>query len=207
MIEVEDAIGQLLRLAKAPTRVVSLVPSETVSAVDLVGLGRLVGRTDYCIEPKGAIEAVPTVGGTKGFDVQAVLDLEPDLVLANKEENSRPLVMALIEAGLQVHVSFPCTVDDSNRYLKTLCHLLDVNPNDSPHLRRCREAVARAEAISPTELVPVFVPSLRFMLRLNEPSGEIAAGMPLTTTAARSLPVPSASPVASMNTSGGIDVM
>jgi ABC-type Fe3+-hydroxamate transport system substrate-binding protein len=161
MIEVEDAIGQHLKLAKAPTRVVSLVPSETVSVVDLVGLGRLVGRTDYCIEPEGAIEAVPTVGGTKGFDVRGVLDLEPDLVLANKEENSRPLVMALIEAGLQVHVSFPCSVDDSNRYLETLCRLLDVNPNDSPHLRRCREAVARAEAISPTEPVPVFVPIWR----------------------------------------------
>jgi len=161
MIEVEDAIGQHLELSTAPTRVVSLVPSETVSVVDLVGLGRLVGRTDYCVEPAGTIEAVPTVGGTKGFDVQAVLELEPDLVLANKEENSRPLVMALIEAGLQVHVSFPCTVDDSNRYLETLCRLLDVNPNASPHLRRCREVVARAEAMSTTEPVPVFVPIWR----------------------------------------------
>ena len=161
MIEVEDAIGQRLELGKPPVRVVSLVPSETVSVVDLVGLGRLVGRTDYCIEPAGAIEAVPTVGGTKGFDVRAVLDLEPDLVLANKEENSRPLVMALIEAGLEVHVSFPCTVDDSNRHLEQLCRILDVNPNESPHLRRCREAVARAEAISTIEPVPVFVPIWR----------------------------------------------
>ncbi|MDH3728432.1 MAG: helical backbone metal receptor [Myxococcales bacterium] len=161
MIEVEDAIGQRLQLAKAPTRIVSLVPSETVSVVDLVGLGRLVGRTDYCIEPAGAIETVPAVGGTKGFDVQTVLDLEPDLVLANKEENSRPLVIELIEAGLQVHVSFPCTVADSNRYVKSLCRLLDVNPSESPHLRACREAAVRAEASAATKPVPVFVPIWR----------------------------------------------
>ena len=161
MFEVEDAIGQHLELVKAPTRVVSLVPSETVSVFDLVGRERLIGRTDYCVEPAGAIEAVPTVGGTKRFDVQAVVDLKPDLVLANKEENSRALVMALIEAGLKVHVSFPCTVADSNRYLANLCQLLDVNPDESPHLRRCREAAARAEASSTTKLIPVFVPIWR----------------------------------------------
>ncbi len=158
MNEVEDAIGQRLRLPKPPTRVVSLVPSETASVVDLVGLGRLVGRTDYCIEPAAHIEAVPTVGGTKGFSVQAVLDLKPDLVLANKEENSRPQVVGLIDAGLQVHVSFPCTVADSNRYLENLCRLLDLNPNEAPPLRSCREATVRAEARSVVTPVPVFVP-------------------------------------------------
>lgn len=161
MIEVEDAIGQRLRLPKPPTRIVSLVPSETASVVDLVGLSRLVGRTDYCIEPADAIEVVPTVGGTKGFDVQAVLDLKPDLVLANKEENSRPQVTGLIDAGLQVHVSFPCTVADSNQYLESLCRLLDVNPNQSPHLRSCREAAARAEARQAAKPLPVFVPIWR----------------------------------------------
>jgi ABC-type Fe3+-hydroxamate transport system substrate-binding protein len=161
MIEVKDAIGQHLQLAGAPARVVSLVPSETMSVFDLVGLGRLVGRTDYCIEPAGIIEAVPAVGGTKGFDVQAVCDLKPDLVLANKEENSRSSVMALIEAGLKVHVSFPCTVADSNRYLESLCQLLDVDPNQSPHLHNCREAAARAEASVTTKPIPVFVPIWR----------------------------------------------
>lgn len=161
MIEVQDAIGRHLAFAEPPVRIVSLVPSETASVVDLVGVGRLVGRTDYCLEPAGTIEAVPTVGGTKGFDVQAVVDLRPELVLANKEENSRPLVMALIEAGLAVHVSFPCTVDESNRYLETLCDLLGVDPNESAHLRRCREAVARVAADSSADLVPVAVPIWR----------------------------------------------
>lgn len=161
MSNIEDAIGQRLEISAAPSRVVSLVPSETVSVADLVGLGRLAGRTEYCVEPAVGIEAIPTVGGTKGFDVQAILELEPDLVLANKEENSRPLVRALIDGGLRVHVSFPCTVDDSNRYLETLCRLLDVNPDASPHLQECREAAARAEATLTTEPMPVFVPIWR----------------------------------------------
>ncbi len=40
----------------------ALVPSETVSVADLVGVKRLVGRTDYCVEPVGALEANPSVG-------------------------------------------------------------------------------------------------------------------------------------------------
>ncbi|MGB5813142.1 MAG: ABC transporter substrate-binding protein, partial [Polyangiales bacterium] len=63
MIEVEDALGQRIRMRAPAARVVSLVPSETVSVADLAGVARVVGRTDYCVEPVGDIEAVPSVGG------------------------------------------------------------------------------------------------------------------------------------------------
>ena len=107
-------------------RVVSLVPSETESVVALAGVERLVGRTEWCEEPAGTIERVPTVGGTKSFDVRAVIALEPDLVLANREENGRRDVEALIEAGLDVHLSFPCTAHESDAYLETLARRLGV---------------------------------------------------------------------------------
>ena len=158
MIRVRDALGQHLELPEPPKRVVSLVPSETASLVDLVGVEPLVGRTDFCVEPEPLIDAVPTVGGTKGFDVGTVVDLEPDLILANKEENSRPLVESLIKAGLRVHVSFPCTVGESNLYLERLCRLFDLHPDESSHVRRCREAAANATASPQIDLVPVFVP-------------------------------------------------
>jgi hypothetical protein len=157
MIEVTDAIDRQVRLHEPPSRVVSLVPSETLSVAELVGIERIVGRTDYCVEPAGAVDAIPSVGGTKGFDVDAVRALRPDLVLANKEENSRPLVQALIAAGLPVHVSFPCTVDQSIDYLDALCQLLGVDATTAAPLAACRDAVARARAAHPARL-PVFVP-------------------------------------------------
>lgn len=158
MIEVTDAIDRQVRLARPPRRVVSLVPSETLSVAELVGVEHIVGRTDYCVEPAGAVERIPSVGGTKGFEVDAVTALRPDLVLANKEENSRPLVQALIAAGLPVHVSFPCTVDESLAYLETLCVLLGIDAAHAVPVQRCRAAVAAATRRQYAEPLPVFVP-------------------------------------------------
>ncbi len=158
MVEVLDAINRQVRLNRPARRVVSLVPSETLSVVELAGIERLVGRTDFCVEPATSIDAVPSVGGTKGFDVRAVEALRPDLVLANMEENSRPLVQAMISAGLPVHVSFPCTVAESLAYVQTLCELLGVDADTAPPLAACREAVAEAERTKPSPPTPVFVP-------------------------------------------------
>jgi hypothetical protein len=158
MIEVTDAIDRQVRLERPPARIVSLVPSETLSVAELVGAERIVGRTDYCTEPAGAVDAIASVGGTKGFDVEAVEALRPDLVLANKEENSRPLVQALIAAGLQVHVSFPCTVEQSLSYLVSLCALLGIDADRAAAVRACRATVERAARRANAEPLPVFVP-------------------------------------------------
>lgn len=158
MIEVTDATDRRVWLERPPKRVVSLVPSETASVASLVGTAPLVGRTDFCVEPVGLVDAVPSVGGTKGFDVAAVKALKPDLVLANKEENSRPLVQSLIEAGLTVHVSFPCTVDQSLEYIETLCRLLGLTPDSAEPLVACRAEVAAARRAVPKDPLPVFVP-------------------------------------------------
>lgn len=154
---VTDALGRSVRLAGPPRRIVSLVPSETEAVCDLVGEGRLVGCTDYCEEPPGLRERLPSVGGTKKFDVDAVVALEPDLVLANKEENGRKLVEALLARGLPVHVSFPTTVSEALDYLASLAVLLGVDPTDAPVIRRAREAYDRA-AVSSVAPLRTFVP-------------------------------------------------
>ena len=127
MIATQDALGRTVTLATPARRIVSLVPSESHSVADLAGVDRLVGRTDFCELPT-AVASVVSVGGTKNVDVDAVAGLAPDLVLANKEENARPVVEALIERGLPVHVSFPRTVPDALAYLDTLAQLLGVPP-------------------------------------------------------------------------------
>ncbi|MCB9593185.1 MAG: ABC transporter substrate-binding protein [Sandaracinaceae bacterium] len=127
-MRLEDALGRIVALDAPARRVVSLVPSETESVVALAGVDRLVGRTEWCEEPAGTIEQVPTVGGTKDVDVDAVLALTPDLVLANQEENTRAAVERLAAAGVPVHVSFPCTVVESLAYVDRLAELLGVPP-------------------------------------------------------------------------------
>lgn len=122
MIRVGDALGREIALSRPPTRIVSLVPSETESVARLAGVERIVGRTSYC----HGVDAVPVVGGTKSIDVDAVLALAPDLVLANKEENGKRDIERLIAAGVCVHVSFPCSVAESLAYVRALAALLGV---------------------------------------------------------------------------------
>lgn len=93
----------------SPKRVVSLIPSMTDSFLTL-GLGRyLVGITDYCPLPESK-QDVRRVGGTKDARTDDILALRPDLVIANREENSPLLVEALESAGMKVWVTFPRTV-------------------------------------------------------------------------------------------------
>ncbi|MER7752054.1 helical backbone metal receptor [Kitasatospora sp. NPDC097643] len=102
---------------RPPRRVVSLVPSLT-EAVAVSAPGLLVGATDWCSHP--AELSVTRVGGTKNPDVPRILALAPDLVLANDEENRRPDLDALREAGVPVWVTDIRTVDDAFRSLDRL---------------------------------------------------------------------------------------
>ncbi|HJL17546.1 MAG TPA: helical backbone metal receptor [Sandaracinaceae bacterium LLY-WYZ-13_1] len=153
-VRLEDALGRTVELAAPAARVVSLVPSETESVVALAGLERLVGRTEWCEEPAGRIEAVPTVGGTKKIDVDAVLALEPDLVLANREENGKRDVERLIDAGVPVHVSLPKTPEDAAAHLRALAAMLGVD--DEP-ARALEAAVSERRRRAPRP-VRVFAP-------------------------------------------------
>ena len=71
-----------------PFRVVSLVPSWTETLFHL-GLTQreVVGRTDYCIHPKDGVAKVETLGGPKNPNLGRIFKLDPDLIIADREEN------------------------------------------------------------------------------------------------------------------------
>ncbi len=146
---VRDARGQGLP-AGGYARVVSLVPSITETLIEL-GLGeRLVGRTRFCVHPAAAVEALPTVGGTKTPDLDAIRDLTPDLVLACREENRREDVEALEDAGIAVHLIDPRTLDDVREALTGLAALLEARPQVEALLLELAAARARAAAFART---------------------------------------------------------
>ncbi len=105
-----DALYRNIEIHQAPRRIVSLVPSIT-EALFTFGVGdAVVGVTRFCVEPRDGVAAKQKVGGTKTLDVSSVRQLEPDLVIANVEENRPEDVRQLIAAGLNVMVTFPRTV-------------------------------------------------------------------------------------------------
>lgn len=104
-------------------RIVSLVPSWTAALWDLGLAHNLVGKTRFCIYPRGLRSSgIPSVGGTKDVDVARVLDLRPDLVVTNDEENLRPVLHELLaELGPDRLVrTFPQTPEQA---LGDLVHL------------------------------------------------------------------------------------
>jgi ABC-type Fe3+-hydroxamate transport system substrate-binding protein len=102
-----DDTGRAVPVPAVVRRVVSLVPSLT-EAVAVTAPGLLVGATDWCSHPTDL--DVVRVRGTKNPDVEAVLALRPDLVLANEEENREPDLAALRSAGVAVWVTAPQTL-------------------------------------------------------------------------------------------------
>ena len=85
-------------------RIVSLVPSLTELVLDLGLEKELIGRTKFCIHPHHKIKSIPKIGGTKNANISAIIDLQPDLILANKEENTKQDIEVLIQAT-QVYIS------------------------------------------------------------------------------------------------------
>jgi len=117
MPTLHDDMGRLLHLARPPVRVVSLVPSLTEALAATVP-ERLVGATDYCTHT-GDVEPA-RVRGTKNPDHAAIGRLEPDLVVANREENRQVDVDRLAGVGIPVWVTEIDSLDAAFRSFRRL---------------------------------------------------------------------------------------
>lgn len=152
MISVTDDEGTALQIPRAD-RIVSLVPSLT-EAIGATDRTRLVAATDWCTHP--ADLDVPRIRGTKNPDVEAIVALAPDVVLANQEENKPEHIAALREAGLAVYVTDIRTVDGG---LDSLGRMLAACGVDSvPWLEEARR---RWDLPEPTRRLRAVVPIWR----------------------------------------------
>jgi ABC-type Fe3+-hydroxamate transport system substrate-binding protein len=135
-------------LPRTPQRIVSLVPSLT-EALFAFGLGRhIVGITDYCVEPQPQVLSRVTIGGTKNPDVEAIVRLAPDLVVANVEENRREDVEFLQAREISVFVCFPQTVANALVSLRTLAQVTGVESQASPILARIEATYEETRALT-----------------------------------------------------------
>jgi ABC-type Fe3+-hydroxamate transport system substrate-binding protein len=112
-----DDTGAVVPVPARVRRVVSLVPSLT-ETVAVTAPGLVAGATDWCTHPAGL--DVPRVRGTKNPDLEAVIALRPDVVLANEEENRPADLAALRAAGLPVWVTVIRTLDEALASLRRL---------------------------------------------------------------------------------------
>jgi ABC-type hemin transport system substrate-binding protein len=134
------------------------VPSLTETLFEL-GLGaRVVGVTDWCVHPAAEVAHLPKVGGTKNPSLARVLELRPDLVIANREENRERDVERLRAAGVPVWVTYPRTVADGVALVRELALLGAPAEHAQPLIRGLEAAVERARAAAPARPTRVFCP-------------------------------------------------
>ena len=119
---------QLLReiyLEKTPQRIISLVPSQTELLVDLGLEKKVLGITKFCVHPRYLRSEKEIVGGTKSVHLDKIKALGPDIILCNKEENTKEMVEEL-EKIAPVHVSDINTLEDSYALMKQYGKLFQV---------------------------------------------------------------------------------
>jgi len=109
--ELTDEVGRKVQIPQEVDRVVSLAPNLTEIVFALGDGNHLAGDTDYCDYPEEAAQK-PHVGGPVNPNLEEIVSLMPDLVLATKSINRRETVNALDHIGLPVYVTDPHSVEE-----------------------------------------------------------------------------------------------
>lgn len=141
MPEIKDQIGTTLKFNKPPQRIISLVPSQSEFLYEL-GIGeRLVGVTKFCVHPKHLRKESTIIGGTKQVKIDKIKALNPDLVVANREENTKEDIEQIREF-CEVYVSDIKIPEDAISMMTDLAEILELPFSERPYL----EALAKLNA-------------------------------------------------------------
>ena len=119
-----DQMQREVEIVSPLLRIVSLVPSQTELLVDLGLEDQLVGVTKFCVHPKGLKNRVEQIGGTKELKIQKIIDLKPDLVIGNKEENFISDIQEL-EKDVPVWMSDIYTLKDAYEMIQQIGKLTE----------------------------------------------------------------------------------
>ncbi|MFN6014061.1 MAG: ABC transporter substrate-binding protein [Flavobacteriales bacterium] len=119
-----DQMNRTVRLEGIPRRIVSLVPSQTELLHDLGLEDEVVGITKFCIYPDEWFGSKTRVGGTKQVNIEKVSKLQPDLIIGNKEENTKEDIEALEEIA-PVWMSDIYNIEDALEMICSIGEIVD----------------------------------------------------------------------------------
>ncbi len=156
-LQVRDDRGQTVSFARAPQRIVSVLPSLTEMVCELGQCQRLVGVDRYSNYPQ-SVRALPRVGGGLDPNVESIVALKPDLVLL---ATSSPAAGRLQALGLKVVALEPKSYADTQRVLAQVGLLLEVA--DAQRLWRAIDAGVAAAAAS----LPASARNMRVYFEVN----------------------------------------
>lgn len=106
-------------------KIISLVPSITETLLDFnLTSQEVIGRTKFCIYPKNKVVDIEKIGGTKNIHIEKIKTLNPDLIIASKEENTQEQVEELMK-NFNVWVTDIQNIDDNFKFISDVGTLLN----------------------------------------------------------------------------------
>ncbi len=126
----KDQLNRNLQFNKVPKRIVSLVPSQTELLVDLGLEASVVGVTKFCVHPKHLRLSKAVIGGTKQINLEKIKALRPDIILCNKEENTKAIIESLGDIA-PIHISDIYNLEDCYELIKMYGELFKVESEAS----------------------------------------------------------------------------
>ncbi|WP_026769823.1 helical backbone metal receptor [Asinibacterium sp. OR53] len=146
MISFCDQIGRSIELKEPPRRIISLVPSQTELLFNLGLDEEVVGITKFCVHPQQWFKSKTRIGGTKSVKPALIKELRPDLIIANKEENTKEQVDALRDLA-PVYTSNVSTLDGALIMIRQIGIITGKEPAAEKIIHIIREGFAD---LSPT---------------------------------------------------------
>ncbi len=119
-----DMLGRKVEIPHPPRRIISVVPSQTELLFDLGLNETVVGITKFCIHPNEWFRQKTRVGGTKNLSIEKIISLAPDLIIANKEENTKEQIEQLAES-FPVWISDIKKLDDALIMIERISEIVD----------------------------------------------------------------------------------
>lgn len=127
-----DQMQRRVEVPEKPRRIISLVPSQTELLYALGLEEEVVGLTKFCIHPAHWRKEKTVIGGTKNFHLDKIRDLQPDLIIGNKEENYQDGIEAL-EKEFPIWMSDIFTLEDALQMMREVGKISG-RPNESQRL-------------------------------------------------------------------------
>ena len=119
-----DMCGRKVEIPFPPQRIVSVVPSQTELLFDLGLYKEVVGITKFCVHPDEWFRTKTRVGGTKQLHLDKIKELNPDIIIANKEENTKEQIEVLA-AEFPVWISDIKNIPDALEMIRTIGQIVD----------------------------------------------------------------------------------
>ncbi|MEO5562069.1 MAG: helical backbone metal receptor [Chitinophagaceae bacterium] len=141
-----DQTGRKIVLDKTPQRIISLVPSQTELLYSLGLREEVIGITKFCVHPEEWFRSKPRIGGTKEIKMGLIHQLQPDLIIANKEENVKEQIEELAN-HYPVWISDVNDLDDACEMIEQIGSMNDRVSSSKEMVQEIKEGFAKLKTI------------------------------------------------------------